>query len=192
MVNSISLEYAGLGGTSRYIRYIGNTSVFFPAIWGTVVALRGELGHIQGMGKEVPIDEKFYLGGINTIRGYDGRTVSPYRTFDLPVLDGVNGIGGRSDSKVYLGGDTEALFNAEYQFPILKDAGLKGLLFMDAGNSYDGANKIFSRFQASYGFGFRWFSPMGPLRLEYGIPINPRTGIDNSGGRLEFSIGSFF
>jgi outer membrane protein insertion porin family len=191
MINSISLEYAGLGGTSRYVRYIGNTSVFFPAIWGTVIALRGELGHIQGMGKEVPIDEKFYLGGINTIRGYDGRTVSPYRTFDLPLTD-INGTATRSDTKVYIGGDTEALFNAEYQFPILKDAGLKGLLFMDAGNSYDGANKIFTRFQASYGFGFRWFSPMGPLRLEYGIPINPRTGIDNSGGRLEFSIGSFF
>ncbi|MFZ3207643.1 MAG: outer membrane protein assembly factor BamA [Geobacteraceae bacterium] len=191
MVNSISLEYAGLGGTSRYVRYIGNTSVFFPAIWGTVVALRGELGHIQGMGKEVPIDEKFYLGGINTIRGYDGRTVSPYRTFDLPATD-ISGIASRSDTKVYLGGDTEALFNVEYQFPILKGAGLKGLLFMDAGNSCNGIDKIFSRFQASYGFGFRWFSPMGPLRLEYGIPINPRTGIDNSGGRLEFSIGSFF
>jgi outer membrane protein insertion porin family len=191
MINSISLEYAGLGGTSRYVRYIGNTSVFFPAVWGTVIALRGELGHIQGMGKEVPIDERFYLGGINTIRGYDGRTVSPYRTFDLPSLN-INGIASKSNAKVFIGGDTEALFNVEYQFPLLKEAGLKGLLFLDAGNSYDGADKIFSRFQASYGFGFRWFSPIGPLRLEYGIPINPRTGIDNSGGRLEFSIGSFF
>jgi outer membrane protein insertion porin family len=44
---------------------------------------------------------------------------------------------------------------------------------------------------SSYGFGFRWFSPIGPLRLEYGIPLNRREGIDKN-GKLEFSIGSFF
>ena len=44
----------------------------------------------------------------------------------------------------------------------------------------------------SYGFGIRWASPMGPLRLEYGIPINPRPGIDSSSGRFEFAIGSMF
>lgn len=191
MMNSLSVEFAGIGGTNRYARYIGNTTVFFPIMWGTVFSLHGELGHIQGIGKEIPIDEKFYLGGINTLRGYSGRTVSPHNSNNVTTTD-VNGVATSSVNRVYLGGDTEAVFNAEYQFPLIKEAGLKGVLFFDVGNSYDGADKLFTRLQASYGFGFRWFSPIGPLRLEYGIPFNPRDGIDKPGGRLEFSIGSFF
>jgi len=65
-------------------------------------------------------------------------------------------------------------------------------LFVDAGNAQNGMDKIFSDVLFSYGFGFRWASPMGPLRLEYGIPWNPRAGIDKSSGRIEFSLGSFF
>jgi outer membrane protein insertion porin family len=141
--------------------------------------------------KNVPIDEKFYLGGINTLRGYNGRTVCPVIKNSI-FSSTINGEGSLSDIYAFLGGDTEAYFNAEYQFHIIKEAGLKGVLFIDVGNAYDGLNKMFSRFQLSYGFGFRWFSPMGPLRLEYGIPFNPRAGIDKSGGRIEFSMGSFF
>lgn len=191
MVNSLSVEVAGLGGTSRFAKYIGSTTVFFPAWWGTVFSLRGEMGHVQGIGKTVPIDELFYLGGINTLRGYSGRTVCPVQTIPTATIDGT-GYSTPITNHVYLGGDTEALFNAEYQFPLIKEAGLKGVLFYDFGNSYDSKVAVFDRFQASYGFGFRWFSPMGPLRLEYGIPVNPREGIDQTSGKLEFSIGGFF
>jgi outer membrane protein insertion porin family len=203
MINNLSVEFAGLGGTNRFIRSIGNTQVFFPFKWGTVFSLRGELGYIGGLGKEVPIDERFYLGGISTMRGYSGRTVSPYRVTNnttqvtnpnnppnvpipLPTLSKV------TLDRTFIGGDTEAILNTEMTFPLLKDAGLKGVVFFDIGNAYDGISTAFSRFQASYGFGFRWASPMGPLRLEYGFPVNPRTGIDNASGKLEFSIGSFF
>ena len=191
MVNSLSAEFAGLGGTNRYARFIGNTTYFYPVIWGTVLSLRGELGYIRGVGKEVPIDEKFYLGGINTIRGYGGRRVSPFLSSIAPIAD-INGVVNLTPILAFTGGNAEAFFNMEYQFPLLKEAGLKGLLFADAGNSYDGADKLFSRVLASYGFGFRWFSPIGPLRLEYGIPVNPRAGVDSKSGKLEFSIGSFF
>ena len=74
----------------------------------------------------------------------------------------------------------------------MKAAGLKGVLFFDAGNSIDGIGNTFDKFQLSYGFGARWNSPMGPLRLEYGIPINPRDGIDKKSGRFEFSLGGYF
>ena len=84
-MNSLSLEVAGLGGTNRFVRSIVNSTVFLPFKWGTVFSLHGELGHIEGFGgKEVPIDEKFFLGGINTIRGYGGRTVSPFITSTCP------------------------------------------------------------------------------------------------------------
>lgn len=179
MVNNISIEVAGLGGTSRFIRYFGDTSLFFPMKWNTVLSLRGALGYIQGIGKDVPIDERFFAGGINTIRGYEGRSISPYKRTT-------------SGQPTYIGGDKEAIFNLEYTFPLLKDAGLKGVAFVDAGNVYDKGVNMFSGFRMSYGAGIRWVSPMGPLRLEYGIPINPRDGIDKTSGRFEFSIGSFF
>ncbi|HEY6872652.1 MAG TPA: outer membrane protein assembly factor BamA [Geobacteraceae bacterium] len=202
MVNNLSMEFAGLGGTNRFLRSVGNTQVFYPFKWGTVFSVRGELGYIKGVGKEVPLDERFYLGGINTMRGYSGRTVSPYKVTSvatpgtstlpqpLPIVNPTEPL--LSLNRTAIGGDTEAILNTEWVFPLVKDAGLKGVLFFDFGDAYDGISTTFSRFQASYGFGFRWASPMGPLRLEYGIPVNPRDGIDSRSGKFEFSIGSFF
>lgn len=191
MTNSLSVEFAGLGGTNRYLRYIGQTSYYIPAFWSAVFSAHATLGHIQALGKEIPIDEKFYLGGISTVRGYGGRTISPFRTNTVVTTD-VNGIKSTSIARAYIGGDTEAVGNLELVFPLLKDAGLKGVLFFDAGNAYEKASQIFSTMRTSYGFGVRWFSPIGPLRLEYGIPFNPRKDIDSSGGKLEFSIGGFY
>lgn len=192
MIDTLSVEFAGLGGTNRYVRYITEHTLFVPVFWGGVLSTRGTVGYIQKVGgRDIPIDEKFYLGGINTLRGYSGRTVSPYIANKIVTTD-INGISTIADNHTFLGGDSEAIINVEYTFPLLKDAGLKGVLFFDSGDAYDGVDRLFSRMQSSYGFGIRWFSPIGPLRLEYGIPINPRDGIDNSSGRLEFSIGSFF
>jgi outer membrane protein insertion porin family len=191
MISNLSLEFAGLGGTNRFLRYGGDSRVFFPAFWGSVISLNGSLGYIQGLGKTIPIDDKFYLGGINTIRGYAGRTVSP----TVPIItfsQNINGVGSFTGNNVFLGGDTAAFANLEYVFPVLKDAGLKGVVFLDAGNADNGIDKVFSHILASYGVGLRWLSPMGPLRVEYGIPFNPRKGIDKSSGRFEFSMGSFF
>ena len=191
-MNSLSVEFAGLGGTNRYLRYLTEHTFFYPVGWGTVASLRGTLGYIQSLGKEIPIDEKFYLGGISSLRGYSARTVSPTKeTFPTLVPNG-NGVGTVTSSRVYLGGEMEGVANLEYTFPLLKDAGLKGVLFFDAGNSQDTFKNTFSNVLTSYGGGIRWFSPIGPLRLEYGIPLNPRPGIDKAGGKLEFSIGSIF
>jgi len=187
MTNSLSVEFAGLGGTNRYLRYIGQSSVFVPVGFGTVFMARGTFGQILEMGEILPIDEKFYLGGISTLRGYKGRTVSPFVTtpeYDLQTGKII------AENRAYVGGDTEAILNVEYTVPLLKEAGLKGVVFFDAGNTDDGVGNTFSDILMSYGFGIRWLSPIGPLRLEYGIPINPRDFDDS--GKLEFSIGSFF
>ncbi len=194
MVNTVSTEYAGVGGTNRFLRFIGETSLFFPVKWGTVFSVRGTMGYVQEIGKPVPIDEKFYLGGINTLRGYSSRTVSPFVIVDVVTAAPSSLQNGSSTQKTraYIGGDKEAFFNAEYTFPLLKDVGLKGVAFFDAGNAYDTNQQFFSTVKTSYGGGIRWFSPIGPLRLEYGIPLNPRDNIDSPGGKLEFSIGGFF
>lgn len=189
---TFSAEYAGLGGNQRFIRFIGNSAVFFPLMWDTVLSLRGEVGVILRNGKEVPIDEKFYLGGINTLRGYSSRTVCPVKTNTVTTFNAMTGIPTSASSYVYLGGVKEAVVNLDWVFPIIKDAGLKGVVFFDAGNSYAPGQQIFSNMLYSYGAGIRWYSPMGPLRLEYGIPVNPRQGIDSNSGKFEFSIGGFF
>jgi len=189
---TVSAEYAGLGGNQRFARFIGQASYFHPVIWNTVFSLRGELGYMMRIGKDIPIDEKFYLGGISTLRGYSSRTVSPTNTSFLKSVDSVTGVQTSTPTTVYLGGIKEAVLNAEYVFPIIKDAGLKGVAFFDAGNSYGPGEQYFSKVLMSYGLGVRWYSPMGPLRLEYGIPVNPREGIDSKSGKFEFSIGGFF
>lgn len=188
MVNSLSVEFAGLGGTNRFLRYVGQSSLFTPVAFGTVFMIHGTIGQILEMGEIIPIDEKFYLGGISTLRGFSGRTVSPYVSTNKDDNQNGNTTG---KERAYVGGDSEAVLNAELTIPLLKEAGLKGVLFLDAGNAANGLGNAFSGILSSYGFGIRWFSPVGPLRLEYGIPINPRPGIDRS-GKLEFSIGSFF
>ncbi|MRR33997.1 outer membrane protein assembly factor BamA, partial [bacterium] len=172
-------------------RFIGISALFITLKWNTVLSLRGELGYMMRNGRDIPIDEKFYLGGINTLRGYGSRTVSPVKVNTVNTIS-VLGIPTPVTSFVYLGGIKEAVFNIDYVFPIIKDAGLKGVVFFDAGNSYAPGEQVFSKMLYSYGAGIRWYSPMGPLRLEYGIPVNPREGIDSKSGKFEFSIGGFF
>jgi outer membrane protein insertion porin family len=187
MINSLSLEYAGLGGDNKYARYIGETTWFHPIYKKLIFSSKLTLGYIQDVGKPVPIDEKFYLGGIFSLRGYKARTVSPVKT---QLSKDINGF--ISNEQIYLGGNKEVFGNAEFTFPLLQEAGIKGVVFFDYGNAYGEKQNMFSSVLMSYGGGIRWASPIGPLRLEYGIPLNPRSGLDSSSGRFEFSIGSLF
>ena len=187
MINSLSAEYAGLGGDNKYARFIGDTTWFHPIYKKLIFSSKLTLGYIQDVGKLVPIDEKFYLGGIFSLRGYKSRTVSPVK--NQPSGDNV---ANRSTETIYLGGNKEFFGNTEFTFPLLQEIGIKGVVFFDYGNAYGENQKMFSSVLMSYGAGLRWASPMGPLRLEYGIPLNPRSGLDNPGGKLEFSIGSMF
>lgn len=188
MINSLSVEYAGLGGDNRYARYIGDTTWFYPLYRKVIFSTKLTLGYVQEVSsKPVPIDEKFYLGGIFSLRGYKARTVSPVK-----IEDNKDSKVFISNDKVYLGGDKQAFGNVELTFPLLPEAGIKGVAFFDYGNAYGEKEKLFSSILMSYGGGIRWASPIGPLRLEYGIPVNPRSGLDSKSGRLEFSIGSLF
>jgi outer membrane protein insertion porin family len=175
-LNSASVEYAGgpLGGTSQFTRYLVGSGWYFPVFWGTTFFLNGKGGYIQEHGK-VPDYEKFYLGGINSIRGF--------KYYDIGVVDPVTG-------NKY-GGDKMVQFNLEYIFPVVEKAGVKGVLFFDTGNVYLKDDSIDpSNFKKTVGVGVRWYSPMGPLRLEWGYNIDPKPGDDTS--NWDFSIGTFF
>lgn len=172
--HSITLKYAGLGGNIGFTKVTAETGWYFPLFWGTVGFLHAEGGYIEeNSDKFLPDYERFYLGGINSVRGFDWRDISPVINKDIEI------------------GGTEFLqFNVEFLFPIIKESGLVGLFFYDAGNAWADEGESVSGLRDSYGFGIRWYSPMGPLRLERGYIIDPRPG--EGSGRWEFSMGGSF
>ncbi|MEK7850404.1 MAG: outer membrane protein assembly factor BamA, partial [Deltaproteobacteria bacterium] len=175
--NSVSTEVAGsfFGGTRAFVKHLGSSSWFYPVFWETSVMLHGSIGYAEGTeGKALPIDERFFVGGMNTVRGFDPRSLGP-----------------RDENGIIIGGNKQLIFNAEYLFPLVKEAGLRGVLFLDAGNAF-GDNEVYDieNLRTGAGYGVRWYSPIGPLRLEWGYNLNPKDGEKMS--RWEFSIGTFF
>ncbi len=173
-VTKLSTEYAGLGGTEHFLKSIADHRHFFPLPFGgTVFSIHGEIGHVTSTNSDdVSITEKFFLGGIRTIRGFEHREVGPREDGD------------------YVGGTKMGYFNFEFLFPIYKSLGLKGVLFYDTGNVWTEDENYFSSMRNSVGFGIRWRSPMGPLRFEWGYNLSPRDYEEDS--VFEFTIGKAF
>ena len=168
-----SVEFAGLGGDQRYYKTILDHRHYFPFKWDTYFSVHGQIGYVRGWGgKDVPIEERFFLGGINSLRGFKSRRVGPREEED------------------YIGGEKSAYANFEYIFPLIKDAGLKGIVFFDVGNAWRSNEQYFSDVRYNTGAGIRWFSPLGPLRLEWGYNLDPRD--DEEKTEWQFSIGRFF
>lgn len=171
----LTLEYAGVGGDIGFTKVSAETGWYFPLFWKTTAFLHAEGGYInRNSGKVLPDYERFYLGGINSLRGFDWRDVSPLNE------DGVK-----------IGGDRYIQFNLEFIFPLLLEQGLVGLLFYDTGNAYADEPIDLEEMRESWGYGIRWYSPMGPLRLERGMVLDPRPE-DEEDARWEFSIGGSF
>ncbi|PLX85979.1 MAG: outer membrane protein assembly factor BamA [Desulfuromonas sp.] len=191
-VSEGSVEFAGLGGTEKFSKYILDHRHFFPVKWGTVFSVHGRLGYIQKVGgEEIPIDERFFLGGISTLRGFKTREVGPRVRTAIQSIDPETGIvGAESKDYQYIGGDKAAYINFEYLFPVAKEMGLKGLIFFDTGNAWGEDEDFFTGMRYSAGAGIRWFSPMGPMRLEWGYNLDPEE--DEERSQFEFSLGRFF
>jgi outer membrane protein insertion porin family len=163
-----------LGGDTAYLRYIAETGWYFPLAWTTVGVIHARVGYMQQMSwGAMPAYEKFYLGGIETLRGFKYAEVSPRD----PI------------TRERIGGDKFTQLNVEYRFPLYKKLGLLGTVFFDAGNVY-GANYIGPALRTAVGIGFRWFSPMGPLRVEWGYNLAPKSFERTSA--WEFTMGGNF
>jgi outer membrane protein insertion porin family len=170
---TLNAEFAGLGGDSRFIRAIANASYWKPIWLDHILSGRVEAGHGLGWdGEDLPIFERFYLGGPNSIRGFKFRKVSPI-----------------DDAGVRVGGDTELLGNLEYIIPLPLNIRVAG--FFDTGNVY-GFGVKFDPTDLRYaaGAGVRWLSPFGPIRLDYGVNLDRRAGEEF--GAFHFSVGSPF
>ncbi len=177
MYHSASMEYAGefLGGELDFTKYLVESAFFFPLFWKFTGAVYGKGGYLDDRTDDsVDLDwERFYLGGIKSIRGFDNTDINA-----TPA-----------GSSIESGGEKFVQFNAEMIFPIQADAGVYGVLFYDTGD-VDDIN--FGSLYSSTGFELRWNSPMGPIRLAYGVVIEGQDTKDTGDGQFDFSIGAFF
>ena len=176
--HSVSMEYAGgwLGGEIDFTKYIAETGWYYPLFWKFTGFLHARGGFLDDRSDhDIEIDyERFYLGGMNSVRGYDWQDINATQE-------------GETEQR---GGEKFVQFNAEVIFPLLEDINLVGVIFYDMGDTYlKDEDILWDDLYSSYGGGFRWYSPMGPIRIEYGKILN---GNEYSGGRWEFSMGAAF
>lgn len=177
---SLSTEYAGVGGVKHWWRNELDTRYYNNFIGDFVFRTRLFAGQMQKTDeRDIPRSEKYQLGGSRNLRGYPFEGIGPKRTVVDPETNQVITFNSR------------ALFSAftsfEIEHPLAREAGLKWVVFFDAGDAADYDQfKVFM----DYGFGFRWFSPIGILRFEFGFPINPEG--ENDGSQFHFDIGQFF
>lgn len=191
---SVELAPDWLGGDLNYARYTLFSRFYFPLPFGAVFKTNLTVGYIANLDptRPLPVSELYYLGGINTIRGYSLNSISP--TILVPICN-------RPDcpaTTFVVGGNKEFVLNLELEFPIVPKVGVKGVVFVDAGNAFAVNAKFFEDNQNalplglfwSVGFGIRWFSPVGPLRFEWGVPLTRRPIDDPI--LFEFTIGNSF
>lgn len=167
-----------LGGERDFYKLDLSSAWYFRGfVKGHVLEVVGKLGVVEGFdGDDVPFYERFYLGGLYSLRGFRYRDISPREPgFDEPI-----------------GGNTYWLGSLEYSIPLIQReqaGGVRFAVFYDIGNvvsdSYDFTT---SNFSDNWGFGLRLNLPIGPLRLDYGIPIHQDKNASGS-GRFQFGVG---
>jgi outer membrane protein insertion porin family len=186
---SSALEYTGLGGTMRWMKAELEGRYYRPIIGDLVLRTRFTAQQLfKTTGRDIPRVEKFSMGGARNMRGYNLEDIGPRRkaiNLDTQREDIFN-----------FGGLFSLLGTVELEHPLIKEAGLKWVVFYDAGNVYDrriGEDGNYA-LRADYGFGFRWFSPIGVLRFEFGFPVNPRNDEfhKEASNQFNFDIGQLF
>jgi outer membrane protein insertion porin family len=207
---SISTEVSDkyLGSSTDFWRHEGNLRLYHPLIWGAVAKFNTQLGVVTSRDDQgVPVYERYFLGGIFDIRGFPFRSVGPH--IGLPYY-----LSPQSDARKRgeaIGGNAELYYNFEIEFPILEVVGIKGVLFTDGGNAWNLEKPLCGQapsaeysdpaatscgvhpfnLRTSIGWGIRWFSPLGPLRFEWGYPFSPRRPYEGT-SEFQFMVGNSF
>jgi len=187
------VEDSALSSIGR--RSFGNSMCRWFSNW--VGKVNFELGYVGSTNrlKDVPIFERFFVGGPTSVRGFDRLSLSPTESAgDRISPDSVL-------RDVLVGGFKQLILNIELEYPILAPLGITGVFFFDAGNAFDRdvpytlrldlfGGDVESSLRTAVGFGFRWRSPIGPLRFEWGYPLMRQEGERRS--VFEFSIQNAF
>lgn len=181
----VKAEVSGskLGGDNDFFRITGKSQYYQPLGKKFIFKTFARAGYIENLGnRTLPLFNRFFLGGVNSLRGYYPESIGPTEN----VVDST----GKARTFVF-GGDKMVAFNGEVEYVLFEPAGLNAVVFFDAGNAFgEGETLAFDRLRLDYGFGLRWVSPMGPLRFEWGFPINRKS--DERKTVFNFTIGTFF
>ncbi len=165
-----------LGGEHDYYMLQTSWTKYWTFFKKHLLEARIKLGTSDGVGSsnEVPVFDRFYAGGLGTVRGFNYRRVGPKEAGDA------------------VGGESITIVNLEYTIPIPKLDAFKYSIFMDAGNvDEDSYNFGFGDYSVSVGPGLKIKSPLGPVAFYYGFPIAGRDE-KNRNGRFEFSLSRGF
>lgn len=193
----LSAEMAGgpVGGDVSVYKLNAKTTFYFPFFQGHVLQLLGATGVAQAFGRtrgsgpvvtetntvpvtnikvnDVPIFDRYFLGGANTLRGFGYRKVGPKDVNGEPI-----------------GGNTYVNGTVEYTIPIVER--VRFAIFFDIGNVYRSAYEFrMNGMKSDAGVGVRLNLPIGPLRLDYGYPIQT-DDLTGRGGKIQFSVGYQF
>jgi len=170
---------AGLpGGSLKYYKLTEQVQWYYPISRTYTFMLNGEIGAADGLqGKPLPFFKNFYAGGVSSVRGYDAYSLGPRDNLGDPI-----------------GGTRRLVGNAEVLFPMPgsgTDRTMRLSVFVDAGQVWGAGEKMsISDLRYSTGLAFNWTSPVGPLRLSYGFPLNIQEG--DRIQRMQFLLGQVF
>jgi outer membrane protein insertion porin family len=164
-----------LGGSNDFYKYYVDVVKYTPLPFDTRIANRVRYGIIQPRGgSPIPLSELFWVGGINTVRGFVFGRAGPVASTTLTAL----------------GAAKELIFNNDFIFTISSEAKLNGVIFFDYGKGFNEGEKLSFDLRSAAGVEGRWISPFGPLRAAYGFNLAPKPG--ERGAVFEFTIGSLF
>lgn len=163
-----------MGSDIHFVKLNAQHAHYLSLGGGVVGMYSARFGYARllGAGGEVPIRERFFLGGRTSVRGFSENEIGPHGELGSPQ-----------------GGDLLVNLNTELRFPLL--GALHGAFFLDAGGLYLAKRSVSVRdFRRSAGAGLRYMTPIGPLSLDYGLKLDRRGR--ESIGQLHFSIGTVF
>lgn len=175
--NSFQVTGGPLGGTRDFMKYFSQLSVFFPLARKSVIEskLRAGLADTFSDTEKIPIYQRFFAGGASTIRGYHERKVGP--------IDAI--------TEDPIGGKAMFVGNLEYTYPLIDFVKLAS--FFDTGNVWqDYEDFLNGGFKSSVGLGLRVKTPIGPVSVDYGWPLDTEPGEEGKSGRFHFNISRGF
>ncbi len=170
--NTFEIQVAGLGGDNRFYKLIGESTWYYPLPYGLTGFVKGRFGVGAGYGGEdLPASERFFLGGPTTVRGFGFRDIGPQDLDENP-----------------LGGTSFVQFNLEVGRSFSRV--LRLVAFMDVGNVYSQDQQFdLGELRRSVGFGIRFITPVGPVRMDWGFKLDRRPG--ERLVELGFLLGAF-
>jgi len=173
----VNLDYAPLGD-AKYLRVNLQGQQYIPITRAFTYGVNAEIGWGKGLGgRPYPIFKNFYGGGLGTVRGFEQGSLGPVDV-----------------TGAFIGGNRRFNINNELYLPIPganADRTLRIFVYADAGNVWGETEKVtFDSLRASAGLGVSWISPVGPLKLSYGAPIQKKP--EDRIQRLQFQIGTAF